>query len=102
MKMSKETEYYICSTEIDARLLEKVVRGHWGIENSLHWVLDVAFREDHSRYRQRIGAQNLATIRKITHGVLSKDKTLKCGKATKRLAAATDPAYREKLLKNLF
>jgi len=98
----KEVEYYICSTEIDARLLEKVVRGHWGIENSLHWVLDVTFREDQVRYRERTGAQNLAAIRKITHGVLTKDTTLKCGKHGKRLVAATDPVYREELLKKLF
>ena len=101
-KFSKEVEYYICSTEISASLLEKTVRGHWGIENTLHYVLDVTFREDQARYRERIGAQNLAAIRKITHGVLSKDTKLKCGKQGKRLVAATDPQYREELLKKLF
>ena len=101
-KRSKEIEYYICSTEINAPLLEKVVRGHWGIENTLHWVLDVTFREDKVRYRERTGAQNLAAIRKIIHGVLSKDTKLKCGKQGKRLVAATDPQYREELLKKLF
>ena len=101
-KTSTEVEYYISSCEIDARLLEKVVRGHWGIENSLHWVLDVTFREDKLRYRDRVGAQNLATIRKLVLGVLAKDDTLKCGKKNKRLIAATDPEYREKVLKLLF
>lgn len=101
-RTSVETEYYISSCEIDARLLARVVRGHWGIENSLHWVLDVTFREDKLRYRDRIGAQNLASIRKITLGALSKDKFLKCGKKNKRLLAATDPDYREKILKSLF
>ena len=101
-KTSTETQYYISSCEIDAKLLEKVTRGHWGIENSLHLVLDVTFREDHSRYRDRIGTQNLATIRKLAHTALAKEHTLKCGKSGKRLAAATDPVYRAKLLKLFF
>lgn len=101
-KTSTESQYYISSCEIDARLHEKVVRGHWGIENSLHLVLDITFREDHLRYRDRIGAQNFATIRKITLAALTKDKTLKCGKSGKRIAAATDPKYREKLLRLIF
>ena len=101
-KTSIETQYYISSCEIDAKLLEKVTRGHWSIENSLHLVLDVTFREDHSRYRDRIGAQNLATIRKLAHAALAKENTLKCGKAGKRVAAATDPGYREKVIKLFF
>jgi predicted transposase YbfD/YdcC len=101
-KTSTETQYYIASCEIDAKLLEKVTRGHWGIENSLHLVLDVTFREDHLRYRDRIGTQNLATIRKLSHAALAKENTLKCGKAGKRIAAATDPEYREKLIKLFF
>ena len=101
-KISTESEYYISSCKIDARLLEKVVRGHWGIENSLHWVLDVTFQEDKLRYRDRIGAQNLASIRKVVLGALAKDKKLKCGKKNKRLIAATDPSYRGKLLKLIF
>lgn len=101
-KTSIETQYYISSCEIDAKLLEKVTRGHWGIENSLHLVLDVTFREDHLRYRDRVGTQNLATIRKLAHAALAKENTLKCGKAGKRVAAATDPVYREKLIKLFF
>jgi predicted transposase YbfD/YdcC len=101
-KTSTETEYYICSTEIDARLLEEVTRGHWGIENKLHWELDVTLREDSSRYRAQLGARNLAAIRKITLGALSQDKTLKCGKQNKRLVAASNPEFREEILKNLF
>lgn len=101
-KTSSETQYYISSCEMDAKLLEKVTRGHWGIENSLHLVLDVTFREDHLRYRDRIGTQNLATIRKLAHAALAKESTLKCGKAGKRVAAATDPGYREKVMKLFF
>ena len=71
------------------------------LESGNCWVLDVTFREDKVRYRERTGAQNLAAIRKIIHGVLSKDTKLKCGKQGKRLVAATDPQYREELLKEL-
>lgn len=101
-KSTKEIHYYISSCEINAQLLAKVTRGHWGIENSLHWVLDVIFREDKLRYRDKIGAQNLASVRKIVLASLSQDDALKCGKAGKRLAAATDEKYRESLLKYLF
>ena len=69
---------------------------------SLHLVLDVTFREDHLRYRDRVGTQNLATIRKLAHAALAKENTLKCGKTGKRIAAATDPEYREKLIKLFF
>lgn len=58
--------------------------------------------EDHLRYRNRIGTQNLATIRKLAHAAVAKENTLKCGKAGKRVAAATDPGYREKLIKIFF
>ena len=94
--------YYILSFEVDAKLFEKCSRGHWGIENSLHWRLDVILREDQSRYRDKIGAQNLAVLRKIVLSALSQDKSTKRSIASKRLAAATDPAYREMILKYLF
>ena len=71
---SKETIYYISSCEIDALLFAKCARGHWNIENGLHWSLDVVFREDKLTYRHRIGAQNLSIIRKIVLGALAKDK----------------------------
>lgn len=97
-KTTQEIHYYIGSIEIDGQLFEKSVRGHWGVE-CLHWYLDVVLREDDNRYRDKIGAQNLAVLRKITLGVLTKDKTKKCGCAAKRLAALGDFQYREKLLK---
>jgi predicted transposase YbfD/YdcC len=101
-KTTKEIHYYISSCEVDAGILEMATRSHWGVENGLHWALDVVFREDKLRYRERNGARNLSIIRKITLGALGRDKTLKCGKEGKRLAAATDSTYRENLLKNLF
>lgn len=101
-KITKEIHYYISSCEIDARVLELATRGHWGVENGLHWSLDVIFREDKLRYRERNGARNLSIIRKITLGALGRDKTLKCGREGKRLLAATDGVYRANILKNLF
>lgn len=95
-----ETIYYILSLEIDAKLFGRATRGHWSIENLLHWRLDVILREDNSRYRDEIGAQNLAVVRKVTLAMLSKDTTKKCGLATKRLLAASNPAYRELIIKN--
>ena len=72
-----ETCYFIMSIEIDAKLFAHATRGHWGVENNLHWSLDVIFREDHSKYRDRVGAQNLSTVRKIALGVLKKDESVK-------------------------
>ena len=87
------------SIEIDENFFEYSVRGHWEVENCLHWRLDVIFREDESRYRDRIGAQNLSLVRKITMGMLTKDKSKKHGTNAKRLVAAVDPSYRENLFK---
>lgn len=98
-KTTQEIQYYINSIEIDGKLFEKSSRGHWGVENGLHWSLDVVLREDNSRYRDRVGAQNLAILRKIILGILTKDKSKKCGVAAKRLAALGNPVYRENLLK---
>ncbi len=72
-----ETCYYIMSLEINAELFAHAVRGHWGVENNLHWSLDVIFREDHSKYRDRIGAQNLSAVRKMGLGLLKKDESTK-------------------------
>jgi hypothetical protein len=68
----------------------------------MYWELDVTYREDKLRYRERIGAQNLETIRKLSLGALARDKILRCGKEGKKLAAATDFQYRESILKNFF
>jgi predicted transposase YbfD/YdcC len=100
-KIEHSEIYYITSLKADNKKIAKAIREHWGVE-CLHWGLDVVLREDKSRYRDRIGASNLATLRKIVMGALERDKTLKCGKAAKRLVAASDAQYREKILKNLF
>jgi len=101
-KISTEIIYYISSCEVDAQLLAKCAREHWQVENNLHWSLDIILREDKLRYRHEIGARNLSTIRKVVLGALGRDKTRKCGRIGKRVVAASDPLFREEVLKNLF
>lgn len=98
---SHETSYYIASLKPHADIIGEVTRGHWGVETQ-HWYLDVVFRQDKSRYRNRIGARNLAVIRKIALNGLLREDSLKRGVATKQCAAACNPSYREKILKKLF
>jgi len=64
-KIESETRYYLTSHEADAQLFASAVRGHWGIENKLHWIMDVTFREDESRIRAGNGAHNFAILRRI-------------------------------------
>jgi predicted transposase YbfD/YdcC len=94
-----ERRCYLCSIGADAPLLEQAVRGHWGIENSLHWVLDVQMGEDQCRVRAGHAAQNLATLRRITLNLLRQDKTSKRGIKGKQLKASWDHAYLQSLLK---
>ena len=82
-------------------LYGQAAREHWGVEG-LHWYLDVVFRQDQSRYRNRVGARNLAIIRKLALNVLVNETSIKGGIATKQCAACCNPAYREKLIKKLF
>jgi len=88
-----ETRYFIASLENDAPLALHAVRGHWGIENQLHWVLDLAFREDESRVRKDHGPENFAVLRHIALNLLKQDKTTKLGTQNKRLKAAWDQDY---------
>jgi len=88
-----ETRYFIASLENDAALALHAVRGHWGIENQVHWVLDLAFREDESRVRKDHGAENLAVLRHIALNLLKQDTTTKLGTQNKRLKAAWDQDY---------
>ena len=95
---SHERRYYICSLNANARTFGQAVRKHWGIENSVHWVLDIAFREDESRMRKGNSPENFAAIRHIALNLLRNNKTFKGSVKTKRLNAAMDPKYMEKVI----
>jgi predicted transposase YbfD/YdcC len=97
-QVSTERRYYISSLVPDAERAAEAVRGHWGIENSSHWILDVAFREDDSRVRVGNAPENLALVRKLTHNLLQQETTLKRGIKTKRLRAGWDRSYLLKIL----
>ena len=96
---SSETHYYITSTnETDAEKIGNSIRSHWSIENSLHWVLDIAFREDESRIRTGNAQQNMALLRKLVINILKNDKTSKRGIKNKRLRAGWSNEYMRLLL----
>ena len=95
---SAEKRYYLCSLGVEAKRFAEAVRGHWSIENSLHWILDVVFREDDSRVRVGHAAENFGLLRRIAVNLLQQEKTLKRGVKTKRLKAALDERYLFKVL----
>ena len=97
-QISKADRYHISSLGGDAALCLHAVRGHWGIENRVHWVLDVAFREDESRVRRDNGPHNFAILRHIALNLLKQEKTVKVGTHTKRLKAGWDEDYLRKVL----
>jgi predicted transposase YbfD/YdcC len=97
-EVSRETRYYLSSLPGDAAIVGAAVRGHWGIENRLHWVLAIACREDESRVRQGHADQNLAVLRRLALNLLRQERTATMGTKAKRLKAGWDQAYLLKLL----
>jgi len=95
---SIERRYYISSADLSAKEFNQLIRGHWGIENQLHWVLDVGFKEDQCRVRAGYAAENYATLRHIGLNLLKQDKTKKGGIKAKRMHAAWSPDYLLSLL----
>jgi len=92
-KTTSETRYFLSSLPCNAKRLLRAVRKHWGVENELHWVLDIAFGEDESRLRKGHGAHNMSLLRRLALNLLRRDTTLKVGIKTKRLRAALDTEY---------
>lgn len=97
-KESVERRYYLSSLKADAATFARAVRGHWGVENSLHWVLDVVFGEDQSRARSGHAAENLAATRRLAVNLLRRDKTCKRSIKGKLMRAAIDPDYLKRIL----
>jgi len=93
-----ERRYYLSSLPLGVATFAKAVRGHWSVENSLHWVLDVQMREDESRARTGHAAENLATLRRLALNLLKREATKKRGIRGKQLNASWNHAYLLRLL----
>jgi predicted transposase YbfD/YdcC len=94
---TKETRHYISSINSSAENFNLWIRQHWAIENNLHWNLDVTFKEDHSRKRQKNAAKNFNVILKMALTMLTQDKTTNLSLKRKRTKAANDILFRERL-----
>jgi len=97
-KTTVETRYYISSLSTNAELFGQSVRSHWGIENSLHWVLDVALNEDDCRIRKDNAPENFALMRRLGVNLLGREKSNKRGVKNKQFLAAMDNEYLAKVL----
>lgn len=97
-QIREEVRYCISSLPNDAALLLHSVRRHWRIENGLHWVLDIAFREDDARVRRDHAAENFAVLRRMALNLLKQEQSARCGVKTRRLKAGWDEAYLLKVL----
>lgn len=97
---SSEIRYYITSLRPDSKRLNQIIRSHWGIENNLHWRLDVVFNEDKSSKRKDNSAANFNIITKMAMTLIDREKTAKASMGKKRLKAAWNDSYRECVLKS--
>lgn len=93
-----QERYFISSLDNDAERILQAKRNYWGIENGLHWVLDIAFNEDRSRVRKDHAPENLAVMRHIAVNLLKQDHSVKVGIRAKRLKCALDTDYLLKVL----
>jgi predicted transposase YbfD/YdcC len=90
---SHEVQYHICSLPANINKISTAIRTHWGVENQLHWSMDVVFGEDQSRIRTGHGAENFGTMRRQALGLLKRDTTLKKSIRLKRYHAAMNNDY---------
>jgi predicted transposase YbfD/YdcC len=97
-KQSVERRYYLSSLPLQIERFAQAVRGHWSIENQLHWVLDVVLGEDQARARTEHAAENLAALRRMTVNLLRQDKLCRRSLKGKLMRAAIDPDYLKHLL----
>jgi len=97
-KVTTQTRLYISSLKHDAIAFNDYIRKHWGVENNLHWVLDMTFREDEQRKRDKHAARNFAIIRKIALNLLKQEDSKKLSLKTKRLKAGWDNNFLIKIL----
>jgi len=97
-QISTERRYYLASLNSDVETFARAVRSHWGVENKVHWIMDVCFREDQSRARAGYAAENLATLRRLALNLLKRENTKKRGIKGKQLNAGWDQAYLLRLL----
>ena len=93
-----QTRYYISSLDKSAKEFNILIRSHWGIENSLHWVLDVNFDEDKSRKRKGYSAENFGLTNKIAINLLNQEKTSKLSMSNKKFRANYDLEYLKTLI----
>ena len=96
---TNEVRLYISSVEADAKEFNSYIRQHWAVENSLHWTLDVTFREDAQRKRNGKAAQNFALVQKIALNLLKKEESKRMSLKNKRLVAAWDDKFLLKILR---
>lgn len=101
-KTSFETHYFITSLGNSVELFAKSVRSHLGIENSLHWILYVAMREDKSRIRKDNAPANFAILRHIAVNVLHQNKSKKFGVRSKQFLSVIDESYINEILEMMF
>jgi len=98
-KVSTERRYFISSLSgLGAKTMGRMIRSHWGVENKLHWSLDVSFGEDGCRIRKGFGAENVSRLRRIALNLLKQEETAKCGMKAKRNKAGWDENYLQKIL----
>ena len=97
-KVTAEIRHFVSSAQASPETLATAIRRHWSVENGLHWVLDVGFREDTSRVRDRTAARNLALLRKIALNLARTNTTLKASFKGKRKCAAWDNAFMATLI----